>query len=336
MLEIDRDSSDPSCCTFVITSPKLEMLSCFDFNDIHLTYWNTITHLETKLYTEKFHALKNLQFLQVDYGFPIEIIRPKIFSIFPKLETFACSPNVCRTSYKNLIKEKHRLQRPGLRIYFQSVELDDIKKIREYKQTVDEFVFQIKNYNKLAEIAACYFAVSYNELMDLMGNKIPDDFYKKYFNARHITVATKVENPEHLFGFLKNFDYLTILYLCSDSLDQTFFNGLVVLDQLTELIINNSKSIFNFDFILKLKGLKNFRTNTDSPKHFDLMLALFKHLKYFCSIKFVFEERNLLITKNKATNDYKIVSFAYEKNELDFNGLIREVDALRRQHIDQD
>ncbi|KAG4067563.1 hypothetical protein HA402_005335 [Bradysia odoriphaga] len=337
IIEIDRDWSDRSY-TFFITAPKLEMLSCYRFNAIHLTYPNTVIHLETKVYTEKFHVLKNLQFLQVVYGFLYEVVWPKIFSIFPKLTTFACSQNGCQTSIKNFLKEKYRLQRNGLKIYYQSVELDHINKIHEYNSLhPEEFVFQIKNYNSLAEIVTCKFEISYNKLMDLLGSKIPSDFYKKYFLTRRIRVENNVENQDSLFRFLKNFQYLTQLNLCCDSLDQFFYNKLVELDQLSDLTIINSKSIFNFDFLLKLKRLHCFSTNIDSPQFFYLTTALFRDLKYFCNMDFHYEKQQFRISKNKIKNYYEILSFGCEKYVLDFNGLVFELNAAaaRCQHVNQ-
>ncbi|XP_037049246.1 uncharacterized protein LOC119083614 [Bradysia coprophila] len=344
MVEFDTASHK-----FFITTPKLEMLRCNDFDEIHLTHPNSIKHLETNHYSESLPLLQNLQFLLVEHlG---EFDWSNTLSDLPKLTSLLCngSCGYIPRAIKSLVEHKLGHQRSEPKIYFLSVELDELKKIDEYTSNNNDFLFQINNYNSLTETVfntrlTNPHQIDYNTLVDSMKDKVPDDFFKKYFSTRSICVNGKVENQEHLFEFLKNFDYLTELQLYNASLDQSFYSRLGELDQLTWLTVaTNSQSplatsvsIFNFDCLLMLKRLTHFYISFDSINYFDLTLELFTHLKYFESGSFNFKESKVFISKNMEFNNYKLRYDGHEKCRLDFNGLIREVEAIKNRHINQD
>lgn len=180
--------------------------------------------------------------------------------------------------------------------------------------------------------------------MHTMEGKIPGDFFKKYFSIQGVDVFERVDNHEHLFEFLKNFDYLTHLSVHTNLLDESFYNRLGELDQLHWLSLNidnlhmpdptySCKSNLNFKFLLKMKQLRCFYTNFDSSKLCYLTCELFRCLKYFWCIKYFYENQSVSINTDKAPNEYSFRTPCYNKSGLDFNGLIRTIYAFKSRHI---
>lgn len=339
IVEIDTSSHE-----IFITAPKLEALSCWDFNVIHLTNADTVKYLETRFYRDTLHVLKNLQFLIIYFIGDDKL--PNILSVFPKLRMLSCSGHhgYVPSAIKNLVeyKRNHHLSQP--KIYFISVEMDGIEKVNEYNSFRFDFPFQIKNYSSLAETVfkdeTICTEIYYSYLMKSMNGNIHNNFFKKYFRTRSICVKEKVADAAHLFGFLKNFEYLTDLSLRSDSLDQSHLNRLDELDQLTILsvgaastsldFIGGELSHLNFEFLLKMQRLQYFNAKIDSSNFFDLAIELFSQLKHFRSISFYYKKNYVWIRTKGSSNNYEITCYRYEKGQLDFNGLCREVDTIKR------
>lgn len=332
---------DTSKVRFLVTTPKLEILKCQNFNAISIAHPDTITYLETYFYTESLHALKNLQTLLIAYG--EEFNWSDTLSAFPNLATLYFNDNCgldISKSIENLVTHKRMHQRSLPKIYFLSVELNDMNKIDEYNNVRNRSLFQINNFNLLAEtIFNCKMndSISYDEVMDAMKGNIPTDFFKKFFYIRSI-YANQVVDQEHFFGFLKNFEYLSSVNLPFDSLDQSFYNRLDEFDHLIKVAVEgplyletppNLDPNLNFDVLLRLKNLNYVSIHVEYPQFFDLTPKLFIQLKYFTSMSFVFNEEYVMIKKDRKSNDYTVNYCGDEKTQLDFNGLVCQMDTIR-------
>lgn len=222
------------------------MLKCYEFEGIQISDPNTIDHLEVFFCSETAHLLKNVQFLKVDSeSLPNENFN--ILSVYPKLKTlvsdqfdFQRGGDHIASSLRHLVAQK--IKKPELKIYFQSVELIHSGKIEEYESSGSILAFQINNYNLLCGNISRVDPLDYSELMRLVEGALPDDFYKKYFNIESVRVSGEVKSQDHLVRFLKNFNYLNILDLENTVLDQTFFDGLHEIGQLTELRVKKVRS----------------------------------------------------------------------------------------------
>lgn len=295
-----------------VNAPKLEMLKCDDFRltPIHLNHPHTVNYLELDYYYESAASLKNVKYLKVGEGYE------KIRSAHPELVHLVCNYRfadedddedgvernvVAVNAIRQLIKKRGR----QMKIYFQSVELENVYKIEEYDPD-NHLAFQINNYDSLGDNIFCY-QIQYNELMDMVKGNLPNNFYKKYFNIRAIAVTGNVKDADHLMGFLKHFEYLDTLSLDSSSFDQSFFDFLPLIDQLTSLDLNESskcsKSITSYDFLFKFTRLKDFTTDRDSPDFFNLTVALFGQLKHLELVCFCYKKYFLSIYQ-ESTNSY--------------------------------
>jgi len=311
---------------FYLTLPKLEILKCYEYDSIHLADPTTIKHIELVNYTIDANVLKNIEYLKFESGCTYE----NLLSVHPKLRTL-----VWNTYYDteinalyHLVEQKRILKRPELKIYFQSVELIDRKKIEEYEMAASKLAFQINNFNLLCDNFSfeIYDALDYTLLMELANGTLPDNFFKKFFNIRKIKVSGKVKNQEHLVWFLKSFEYLSNLELDDTFLDQNFYDSLHEIGQLRELCVENcSTSIINYDFLLKLKFLEVFRTNHDCPGLLDLASELYKGLRYFRGTYFYVDKEFIIIHKYK---NYNYFCRCTERGETIFSKYERCFDQL--------
>ena len=125
--------------------------------------------------------------------------------------------------------------------------------------------------------------------------------------------------------------------MLSDPFNQCYLNRLDELDQLSSLSVGrNPKSIFNFDFLLRLKNLTSFHTDFESSTFFDLTLDLFKRLKYFQSMFFCFGGKAVNISKMRTSDKYSISYMPYLTAQLDINGLAIEMNAIKSGQIHKD
>lgn len=333
---------------FYLTAPNLKMLKCYDFEPIQLSDWSTINHLETVFQHERVQLLKNLQYFQVEYNFPKNEDDRNILSSFPKLTTLAC--NVFMDDFedehtftldtlRHFVNQKRTLKRADLKIYFNSVELNDIGKIDDILTTQSDLAFQLNHYDSLSDNIVFDGPINYHELMSWMDGKLPDNFFKKYFNITVVEVSDEVASQGHLVAFLKNLTFLNTLYLEHTSFDQSFYDGLYEIGQLTILHIDKSSMPINYDFLFKLKVLESFSTDYDSPDFFDLALELHKRLKYFWAIGFYFAMQFFSISTCDGHDGYELQCYEdtpngsrnllIEKRHLNFDQLVRFIDEFR-------
>lgn len=347
VLEIEQYCS--GLYEFHLTTPNLKMLKCDDFEYICLTHLDTINHLETILYHENIQSLKNIQYFKVVSSFLENQNVRETLSVFPKLTTLACNLfdyasdeeyDAMMETLRHIVRQKRILRRSDLKIYFQSVELNDIGKIDEFESAESDLTFQINNYNSLCENITFDGPVDYNQLMRLVKGKLPDDFFKKYFNISHVIVSAKVVNRDHLVHFLKTLKCLNTLQLDNIAMDQAFYDGLDQIGGLERLFLTNgSQSITKCDFLLNLKSLEIFSTDRILPSFFDSILELFKRSKYIRILNLYFTNGFIKMSSKRESNTFDFQCYEktqhegnkllFEKLQLQFDQLVQEVDEFK-------
>lgn len=306
------------CASYVsLNTPKLEMLKCYEYELIRLNNPSTVKYVEVIFFNEATKTLNNIHHLNAEWQF---LPNDNILSAFPKLTKIECNKFVCydddddvesMASLRHLIKQKGK--RPGLKIYFHSVDMVDTDKVKEYEFAQSILAFQIQNYDSLCGNIAFDNPLDYNHLMRLVNGTLPDDFYKKYFNIPSVCVNGAVKSQEHLIQFLKKLDYLKILRLENAFFDQKFYDGLNQICSLTELTIDGTNSIGNYNFLLNFKLLELFYTDRHFRDFRDLPItALFTSLKYFKNTHFYFDKEFIAIGKFR-----NVYSFSRYKDLVD-------------------
>lgn len=315
---------------YYLTTPKLKMFKCVFLFNIRFADYSTIDHLEVNGFTEDVRLLKNVQFLKAGHLLHRDVCLD-ILSVFPKLTTLVCEGSYSEhysaeiAGLRQLVEQK--LKKSGLKIYLESVELIDNVKVDEYESGKSNLVFQISNYNSLSEHSRVQNKIDYNELMRLVGGVLPDDFYNKFFNIEEVVILDEVDSVNHMWRFLKRLDYLSKLCVDSTVLDQSFYDGLYELGQLTMLEVTNSPlSIVNYDFLFNLKRLRQFYTNDDLDL-FDLALQLFRNTKHFRRITFDF--KGACVTLSTCNYERDRYSLNRSNSMLNFDQLVRKINAYK-------
>lgn len=288
VLQIDQHGT--GLFQFHLTTPNLQMLKCDCFEEILLTHSDEITHLETQFYHQSVSCLKNVQYLKVEHDFLLNENDREILSVFPKLTTLAChqidyipdgAENIAiMETLRHIVEQKRTLKRSDLKIYFQSVELADITKYEEFKSAESDLAFQMNNYSSLCDNIAMYDPLDYNELMTLVNGKLPDDFFKKYFDISYVLVSHNVDSRDHLVNFLKRLKCVDVLCLNNISMDQSFYDKLDQIGGMTRLFLTDC-SITNYEFLLQLKSLEIFGTDRIFPDFLNSIQEMFQRLKHF-------------------------------------------------------
>lgn len=302
--------------TYVLNTPKLEKLKCCCFSSVSLADAENIDHFEAFYDSRQLsltQSLRNVQYFKIEYNM---LSNDDALLDFPKLTTLVCNEFSTYRIYNALSMARHYVNgkqfltnRPEVRIYYQSVEVVDSIKIDESNSANSILEFQMNNYDALCDNVSCGGRpLDYNELMGLVKGNLPDDFFIKFRDFRTVEVSGEV-NQEHLLQFLKRMEYFVKLQLNAAILDQSFFDGLQEMSQLTEVHMRNSLTLrVNYDFLLTLKHLEIFRTDRDSLEFFDLSLALFKQLKYFREIEFVYGNDRISVCR-EFSNRYSLRRF---------------------------
>lgn len=98
-----------------------------------------------------------------------------------------------------------------------------------------------------------------------------------------------------LFRFLKTLNYSNRLELQNTFLDQTFYDALPELDQLTALVTDST--IRKYDFLLKMPLLEKFITDGDSIDFLDLAGPLSCELEHLTEIQFYVDKELVYVEK---------------------------------------
>lgn len=345
---LDIAGIDPTLFDFdlkiVLITPKLEKLKYDFFTSMSLAHPDTIDHLEVRdddddVLSEIGHSLTNVQYLKFDQNIPWN---DDILLKFPKLKTLMCnlfdSDDYEAGLYKlgDLVEQKSILNRPEVRIFYQSVELVNGDKINDFESAKSILAFQMNNYNTLCDSISYddNHLLHYNELMELVKGNLPDDFFHKYRHIPSIFVSEEV-SQEHCLQFLIRLEYLQNLHIRNESLEQSFYDGLCEINQLTELHVENTSSlIISYDFLFKLKLLEEFVTNCDLSELLDLTLALFIHLKNFKKINFFCHDALITICNNVPySNGYRLTRQVHQGTWRYPLFEIRNIDFVHLSHL---
>lgn len=332
-----------------LNTPKLEFLRCESFEFMKILHPDSIKHLERDFcLSRRVNLFKNVEYLKFDLA-----LIPRVddfLSAYPKVKTLLANyyfptdddedeeySEITNEEFNNEVTNALRQlvkQRPDLTIYFQSVKLDNVKKIDEYDPQ-KHLAFQINNYDSLcADIFDRDCFVDYNELLRLFNGNLPDDFHKKYFNIKSVAVSDDVESGEHFVEFLKRSEYLRDLSLENVSFNQDFYDRLPEMTRISFLYLGKGvKPIINYDFMFKMQNLKTLQSDRDLKEMFDLASALFSRLKYFRSIFFQVNGESVHVGKDTSKNQYSVVKkkenaatrkleISFQKGEMNFDELV--------------
>ena len=330
-------------CSFVLKTPKLEILVCFLITNIRAEHPETIKRIECDcLDTNDLAPFENLQVLICHCGFDVlDGIRLSNWSALNELhirsesleEVAEDEPDFdeFRSSLLNLMRNRTKSKREELKLYLEEVLLvnpvEQLAGCFQHPYTIDGFtgkktsklthgkdLWLLKNFRLLHRDSYPHLTlVRFGELMKL-DVELSGDFFDRFPRIRVLVVSGPVDR-DRFEWFLQHATAVRKLVLNNASLDQTFMDRLPQInDRLTSLTVNESCLIKNFDFILQLKQLREFETDRRLDS-LDLPERAFRQLNELERFDFRAGREGAQIGRcSRIKNDYSLRFYA-KKNE---------------------
>ena len=333
--------------SFVLNTPKLEVLKCNWIGDIEFKYPQTIKRLEfdgfdfnhqnltklTNLEALRF-SLNNVDYLDVVCGRLSNLTGLKELHLEFDLICGKCDNEgrheMIHRSLTRIVQERASLKRDDLKITLNDMLLIDEEHLpnfdaylcpgfedkgdwEEWANRVDT-PFRFMNYKLIYYTDFKVNQVDFCELAAL-NFEISEDFFERFPRIRVIFAENAVDR-EKFEWFLQNATALRVLELSKTTLDQAFFDRLPKLSsRLTHLTVYESFGLVtDFQFLLQLEHLEEFET--DRAFHsFDLVATIFRESQALKSLRFMVGSASVKIWRSSALEDnYSLQFFGIQHN----------------------
>ena len=281
--------------SYVLNTPKLEVLACNEIRKIQVEHPETLKRLECKYSGEpvvsKFKNLEVLTCLEASYHLsPISLSDWKHLKELNLDMVFSWyDPNKYKQFIRwvvSLMSQKAELKRDELKLYLADVLLVDEEQL-VYGRMASSEDLMLKNPNYLRPgTRPPVSELQFDRLVEL-GVELSAEFFRRFSGIQKLTVRGTVE-PHSLEWFLENATALRHLVLRGTSLEQTFMEKLPnVASQLKhlEVLSEGFRLITDFHFILRLEHLRTFKTDHQFDS-LELMAQACQQLNKFANFKF--------------------------------------------------
>lgn len=299
-------------------------------NDIEFTYPESIKHLQINMFQRKVSIFKNLESLQINTC-NLEINDLVEFKKLKKLRI-----NCLDSSQLNRIERLYAAnneRESDLQIFLWGVRLNYTVDLNRYRwnyrlkdqiyhyRTYTGLGFQIAYYNQLDDDLNFVKDMDYHSLLDLYDyhhHSQPSDLLHKFTNIQYLKVKSKIEDEKQLVHFIKGSPGLLRLGIRESNLSQQFYDHLNEICSLSRLDIYKENAELDFEFILKMRELKELHTDHDIMINKNLNL---NRLKYLREIKFRIKDKEIEIRRRGkdryAYHNYQMLGIEYYEVSLD-------------------
>lgn len=296
--------------SFLLKTPKLEVLCCDHIDDLRFECPQTIKRLESDYVGADFMGkFSNVEMFKVKnkvFG-----LDPALLSAWKHLQEFdiadSClhlnSPEAFKSSLSAILRQS-KTSSAELKFFLDDVQLIDESQLDHYEPNrTRRSNFKLKNHQFLRAPDYDLLSISYNDFRSSV-SAMTSDFFEKFPRIRLVKAIGPV-NPDEFKWFLMHTKRLSCLKLINTSLDQAFMDSLPSIldpDQLTYLKVDERYPI-DFSFILRFRMLFEFESNQAS---FDLAAKVFR--KRPCLRRFQFKDDDEYVEIHRSTS----ISDAYD------------------------
>ena len=303
--------------SYVLNTPKLEVLACKEIERVRVEHPETIKQLECDYRGVNHLAkFKNLEVLTCSCL--RNDLNPISLSDWKRLKELNLSsifgwPNPAyyrqfRSSLINLMRQRTALKRDELKLYLEDVLLVDEKQLLDYKNMARrELLF--KYYQLLRRDSyPGVLDVNFNRLMEL-DVELSTDFFRRFPGIEFLEATGPVDRDDFEW-FLENATALRSLNLENTLLDQAFMDRLPsITSQLTNLeVLESSGLVTNFNFVLQFEQLVVFETDRQLGS-LDLVAQAFRQLNELATFHFRAGNECVEIWRFTPGKDEYILSF---------------------------
>lgn len=299
-----------NCLT--LETPNLMGFKRKHLNKIKFVYPEKLKVLEASDYEAKFSNFVNLECLILAHG---GALNSEILTKFESLRELrvhygdTARFDKLKETLINISKQKLVQRRLDFKLFIQGIEVSDVNNFIDTFPRARSYHFQINNYLKDARLLcrnlSIYTEHKYTELMELVGNQLPDDFTVRFYNIRKVTTSGKVHDENHFIGFLKSVN-LESLHVKHSVLSQSFFNRLTDCQRLSKLKVEDNINLqLNYGFLLRFKLLEEFFTDQRSADLMSVASRAFQERKYLKIFETTNPQFSFRIDKTVSVNNSK-------------------------------
>ena len=320
------DFSSAGHSSYVLKTPKLEVLKCDDVQRIQVEHPERIKLLECHYsgtnHMAKFKGLERLEFRLI--GSDLEGVRLSDWKELKELMLNMATGCYDEENYEDfqnslvdLERQKTALKRDALKLYLNDVLLTDVnKQLLDWEDMDAPDFFRFKNYRHLRlDSYPKVEELDFVHLADLDVD-LSADFFGRFPAIEYLTASGPV-NQEEFEWFVRNAKAVRSLTLTNSSLDQEFFDSLPKLNSsLTHLqVFESSGLVTHFDFILQLEQLEVFETDRQLDS-LDLPEKAFRQLNELAIFEFRKRNEAVVIERfGRVKNSYGLEFLTVQNNE---------------------
>ena len=334
MLYIGYQRRGPS---FILNTPKLEVLKCYVISRIQVEHPETIKRLECGYHGEPYQVdkFKNVQVLILNslvrnFGAIYNCLSDWVHLRELHLNATLYDHDVLSGRRKGplnwnsvlfcVMSERAKLKREELKLYTHGVLLIDEEQLNYYG-SIPLTGFCVRNYRHLYRDS--YFEpieLDYKWIADL---ELSSEFFVRFPRIQRLIATGPVER-DRFEWFLQNATELTYIRLTNTSLDQAFMERLPkLISRLGSLkLCGSCGQITNFDFILQFEQLWCFKTKQDLGS-LDLATKAFKQLEKLCFFEFKAGNQSIDIYRPSTDKgNYNLSIQDFRKENLKWNEVV--------------
>ena len=307
-----------SGASFVLKTPKLEVLACRYISSIQTEHPETIKRIESNCGSDgsvtglaSFENLRILICNRIGDRVP-DGIRLSNWRHLKELQIRSKSSvrfKDFQSSLVNLMRQRTESKREDLKLYVDEVLLVDAKQLEDHR--AGRNLFHMKYYRLLyCDTYPGLTSVNFNWLTNV---ELSSDFFDRFPRIQSLAACGPVDRNRFEW-FLQNAPAVRELSLNNTSLDSAFMNRLAQINgRLTSLKVYQSPDLTaDLNFVLQFKQLTEFETDCELDS-FDLVTEAFQRLNELQSFHFRASGKRVHIGRNSLKNDYNL-SFNYVRN----------------------
>ena len=289
-----------------LDTPRLAKVGTFSLKRLMFIYPESVRCIHTFYHAGRLPLFRNLECLIFTDNY--NEVNYRLFGDSLKFEDFSLNVKILKKlkeidfhfyyrgyekrnmgNFKRIVANLLAQERPDLKVFWLHVQVTNINLLTEYEDLLEKLgnieseriaIFHLR-HSKLKDKAEFCLPFYFNSLMsklpevgvNLRNEELISKFIAKIYFKR-IDVIDKVVERELLMELIaKSSNLLVLRFRNSRRLDQSFFDRMAEIVRLNGirlkwLLIQDSPSVLNYEFVRKLQHLEWFETNQQLPNEF--------------------------------------------------------------------
>ena len=284
----------------VLDAPKLKKVRLAQLDSVDLVHPESVEWLLIRSVDFEVKKLKNLK------HFYCGQIDSTLLSDLEQLKEIYLTT---RSSVAGLFKEKQRLDRVDLKIFYYGCPLNGPDDLPVFENICSSATtdYLVRNVSRLADEMPFWKRFIYSKI-ESVAPRTAISLVNRFSDLYGLTVDKRVQDTQRFLDFMKNFDNIISLFLiCDQSKD--------LLDQLPEYCTVQKLTIFNspldLAFTFRLKSLNILRLQFSVD--LESIRKALEELHFLREFRFEYLKRELLIKIDHHSKLFEVIVFPFER-----------------------